>query len=49
MTPKEVVQVLNYCFVNMVERSCGKKPSSVGKQKRLTDDIAIIDHVNSLL
>ena len=49
MAPKEVVQVLNYRFVNIVERSCGKKPSSIGKQKHLTDDIAIIDHVNSLL
>ena len=42
---KEVVQVLNDHYVNIVERSCRKKPTSVAKQSLLTDDIKIVDHI----
>ena len=35
---KEIVQVLNDHYVNIVERSCGEKPASIAKQGYLTDD-----------
>ena len=42
---KEIVQVLNDHYINVVERSCGKETTSVAKQSYLTDDIKIVDHV----
>ena len=42
---KEIVQVLNDHYINIVERSCGEKPTSVAKQSYLTDDIKIVDHI----
>ena len=42
---KEIVQVLNDHYINIVERSCGEKPTSVAKQSLLTDDIKIVDHI----
>ena len=38
-------KVLNVHHINIVERSCGEKPTSVAKQSYLTDDIKIIDHI----
>ena len=43
---KKIVQVLNDHFINIVERSCGEKPTSVAKQSYLTDGIKIIDHIS---
>ena len=40
---KEILQVLNDHYINMVERFCGEK--SVAKQSYLTDDIKIVDHI----
>ena len=42
---KEIVQVLNHNYINIVERSCGEKPTSVAKQSCLTDNIQIVDHI----
>ena len=42
---KEIVQVLNHRYINIVERFCGEKPTSVAKQSYLTDDIKIVDHI----
>ena len=42
---KEIVKVLNDNHINIVERSCGEKPTSVAKQSYLTDDIKIVDHI----
>ena len=42
---KEIVQVLNDHYINVVERSCGKETTSIAKQSYLTDDIKILDHV----
>ena len=42
---KETVQVLNDHYNNIVERSCGEKPTSVAKQSYLTGDIKIVDHI----
>ena len=42
---REIVQVLNDHYINIVERSCGEKPTSVAKQSLLTDDIKIVDHI----
>ena len=42
---KEIVQVLNDHYINVVERSCGKETTSVAKQSYLKDDIKIVDHV----
>ena len=42
---KEIVQVLNDHYINIVERSCGEKPTSVAKQSYLTGDIKIVDHI----
>ena len=35
---KEIVQVLNDHYIDIVERSCGEKPNSVPKQSYLTYD-----------
>ena len=35
---KEIVQVLNDHYVNIVERSCGEKRASIAKQGHLTND-----------
>ena len=42
---KETVQVLNDHYINIVERSCGKKPTSAAKQGFLIDEIKIVDHI----
>ena len=42
---KEIVQVLNDYYSNIVERSCGEKPTSIAKQSLLTDKIKIVDHI----
>ena len=42
---KEIVQVLNDHYSNIVERSCGEKPTSIAKQSLLTDKIKIVDHI----
>ena len=42
---KEIVQVLSYHYINIGERYCWGKPTSVAKQSFLTDDIKIIDHI----
>ena len=42
---KEIVQVLNDHYINIVERSCWKKTTSVAKQDHLTDDIKLVDHI----
>ena len=42
---KEIVQVLNDHYINIVERSCGEKTTSVAKQSYLTDDMKILDHI----
>ena len=34
---KEIVQILNDHYVNLVERSCSEKPTSIAKQSYLTD------------
>ena len=34
---KETVQILNDHYVNLVERSCSEKPTSIAKQSYLTD------------
>ena len=41
----EIVQVLNDHYINIVGRSCRRKPTSVAKQSHLTDDIKIVDHI----
>ena len=41
---KEIAQVLNDHYINIVQRSCGGKPTSVAKQSYLTDDIKTVDH-----
>ena len=38
-------KVLNVHHINIVERSCGEKPTSVAKQSYLTDDIKVVDHI----
>ena len=42
---KKIVQVLNDHFINIVQRSCREKPTSVAKQSYLTDGIKIVDHI----
>ena len=42
---KKIVQVLNDHYINIVERSCEEKPTSVAKHNLLTDDIKIVDHI----
>ena len=42
---KEIVEVLNDHYINIVERSCEGKPTSVTKHSLLTDDIKIVDHL----
>ena len=42
---REIVQVLNDHYINIVEKSCGKKPTSAAKQSHLTDDIKIVNHI----
>ena len=42
---KEIVQVLNDHYINIVEKSCGEKPTSVTNQSYLIDNINIIDHI----
>ena len=42
---REIVQVLIEHYINVTERSCGKKTTSVAKQSYLTDDIKIVDHI----
>ena len=42
---REIVQVLNDHYINIVERSCGGKTTSVAKQSYLRDDTKIIDHI----
>ena len=42
---KEIVQVLNDHYINIVQRSCREKPTSVAKQSYLTNDIKIVDHI----
>ena len=42
---KEIAQVLNDHYINIVERSWGEKPISVAKQNYVTDDIKIVDHI----
>ena len=42
---KEIVQVLNDHYINIVERSCGGKPATVAKHSYLTDDFKIVDHI----
>ena len=39
------MQVLTDHYINIVERSCGEKPTNVAKQSLLTDDIKIVDHI----
>ena len=42
----QIVQhITNDHYINIVERSCGEKPTSVAKQRRLTDDIKVVDHI----
>ena len=42
---KEIVQVLNDHYINIAERSCGEKTTSVEKHSVLTDDVKIVDHI----
>ena len=42
---KEIAQVLSDHYINIVERSCGEKLTSVAKRSLLTDDIKIVDHI----
>ena len=42
---KEIVQVLNDDYINIVERSSGEKPTIVAKQSLLRDDMKIVDHI----
>ena len=42
---KERVQVLNDHYINIVEKSCGEKPTSLAKQSYLTNDIKIVVHI----
>ena len=39
---KEIVQVLNDYYINIVERYYGEKPTSVAKKSHLTDNIKIV-------
>ena len=40
-----MVQVLNDHYINIVERSCGEKPTNVAKESYSADDIKIVDHI----
>ena len=42
---KEIVQVLNDHYINIAERYCGEKTTSVEKHSVLTDDVKIVDHI----
>ena len=42
---KEIVQVLNDHYINIIQRPGGEKPTSVAKQSYLIDDIKIVDNV----
>ena len=42
---REIVQVLNDHYINIVERSCGKKSTSVAKYSFLKYYIKIVDHI----
>ena len=42
---KDRVQVLNNHYINIVQKSCEEKPTSVAKQSYLTDNIKIVDHI----
>ena len=42
---KEIVKVLNDHYINIVDRSCRGKPTSVTKHRLLADDIKIVDHI----
>ena len=42
---KEIVQVLNDHYINIVEKSCGEKPTNVAKQSYLADDVKIVDPI----
>ena len=42
---KEIVQVLNNHYINIVGRPFWGKPTSVAKQNHITDDIKIVDHI----
>ena len=42
---KEIAQVLNDHYINIAERSGGKKPTDVANESYLTDDIKIVDHI----
>ena len=42
---KEIVQVLNDHYINIVQKYCGEKTTSVAKQSYLTDDLKGVDHI----
>ena len=42
---KEIVQILNDHYINIVKRPCEEKRTSVAKKSYLTDDIKIVDHI----
>ena len=42
---KEIVKVLNDHYINIVDRSCRGKPTSVTKHRLSADDIKIVDHI----
>ena len=42
---KEIVQVLNYLYVNLVERYCREQTTSTAKRSYLSGDITTVDHI----
>ena len=42
---KEIEQVPNDHYVDIVKRSCGEKPTSIPKQGDLTNDNTIVNHI----
>ena len=41
----EILQVLNDPYINLVERSCWNKPTSIAKQSYLTDEIKTVGYI----
>ena len=42
---KEIVQILNYHYVNIIEKCGEEKPTSIAKQSYLTDFSTIVDYL----
>ena len=40
---KEPVRIFNYHYVNIVERSCGTKPTNVAKEQEMKDNKEVVE------